>query len=130
MTTTVDLLDALCAHLTEFELPTIASVHVAAAIPAPQVTVQLACHQPPEIARALLTWADTLTRVTAEAWRVPCGDSVHLSVMGLLPSGASVQVYGGMRFIQEGFGADLGPAATTIPLAALRHLAALREATA
>ena len=95
MTTTVDLLAALCAHLAEFELPAIASVHVAAALPAPQVTVQLACHDPSAIAQALLAWADTLTEVTAQAWRVPTGDSVHLSVTGLLPDGASVLVYGG-----------------------------------
>jgi hypothetical protein len=31
MNGTVDLLNALCAHLTEFELPAIASVHVGTA---------------------------------------------------------------------------------------------------
>jgi hypothetical protein len=67
MTTTVDLLGELCTHLAEFELLTIALMHVAASVPAPQMTVQLACHQPPQIARALLARAD----VTTEAWRVP-----------------------------------------------------------
>ena len=68
MTTTVDLLAAGCAHLAEFELPAIASVHVSAALSAPQVTVQLACHELSAIAQGLLAWADTLTQVTAQTW--------------------------------------------------------------
>jgi hypothetical protein len=73
MTTTVDLLAAIGTHLTEFELPTIASVHVAAAMSAPLVTVQLAYRQPSALAQALLAWAETLTEVTAEMWRTPRG---------------------------------------------------------
>ncbi len=131
MTTTVDLLAALCAHLTEFELPAIASVYVAASLSAPQVTVQLACHQPSVIAQGLLAWADTLTEVTAEAWRVPWGDSVHLSVTGLLPDGASVLVYGSHATTRRGFGTDLAPdAATTMPLSMLRHAAIIEEVRA
>jgi hypothetical protein len=131
MTTTVDLLDAIRAHLAEFELPAISSMHVAASIPTPQVAVQLADHQPPHIARALLAWADTLVGVTAEMWRVPQGDCVHLSVTGLLTGGACIQVYGSLRFIERGLGADLAPdATTTIPLAALRQAATLGDVTA
>ena len=129
MNSTVDLLAGRRAHLAEFELPAIASVHVTASISAPQVIVQLACHEPSAIAQGLLTWADTLTEVTAEAWRAPRGDSVHLSVAGLLPGGASVQVYGGLGGIHRSLGADLPPDATTIPLAALRHAATIKEAT-
>jgi hypothetical protein len=130
MNSTIDLLTALRAHLAEFELPAIASVHVAASISAPQVTVQLACHEPSAIAQGLLTWADTLTGVTAAAWRIPRGGSVHLSVTGLLPGDASVQVYGGLWGIHCGLGADLAPdATTTIPLAALRHATTIKEAT-
>ena len=131
MTTTVDLLDAICAHLAEFELPAISSVHVAASISPPQVAVQLAGHQLPEIAGALLAWADTLVGVTVEAWRVPQGDCVHLSVTGQLTGGACIQVYGSFRFIERGLGADLAPdATTTIPLAVLRHAATLGDVTA
>jgi hypothetical protein len=132
MTTTVGLLDAICVHLTEFELPAISSVQVAASIPAPHMTVQLACHQPPQIARALLAWAGTLTEVTAEGWRVPQGYSVHLSVTGRLPGGASIRVYGATWAITgRDFGADLAPdATTTIPLVALRHATTPGEATA
>ena len=131
MTTIVDLLSAICAHLADFELPAISSVHVAALISTPQVTVQLAGHQPSEIARALLAWADTLTEVTAGAWRIPRGDSMHLSITGRLLGDAVVEVYGGMPFTQHGIGADLAADATTaIPMAILRHLAILGEVNA
>jgi hypothetical protein len=80
VTTTVDLLAAIGAHLAEFGPPPIASVLVTAAISAPHVTVQLASHDPAAMARGLLTSADTLTQVTAHARRVPRGESVHLSV--------------------------------------------------
>ena len=54
MTTIVDLLAAIGAHLAEFELPAIASVHVTAAMSTPQVTVQLDCRAPSVIAQGLL----------------------------------------------------------------------------
>jgi hypothetical protein len=129
MITTGDLLAALCAHLAEFELPAIASIHVSRS--APQVTVQLTHREPSVIAQGLLAWADTLTGITAQAWRVPQGDSVHLSVTGLLTCGASVLVYGGLWANHSGLGADLAPdATTTIPLAALRHAATVEEVRA
>jgi len=131
MNSIVDLLAAIGAHLAEFELPAIASVHVAASLSAPQVTVQLTCHEPPAIARGLLAWADTLTQVIAEAWRVPQGDSVHLSVTGLLPGGVSVLVYASLWATHRGLGTDLAPdATTTIPLPTLRHAATIKEARA
>ncbi|MGH3570481.1 MAG: hypothetical protein ACRDZY_08870 [Acidimicrobiales bacterium] len=129
MTTTGDLLAALCAHLAAFELPASASIHVSRS--APQVTVQLAHHEPSAIAQGLLAWADTLTEITAQAWRVPQGDSVHLSVTGQLASGATVLVYGGLWATHSGLGTDLAPdATTTIPLAALRHTATVEEMSA
>ncbi len=130
MTTTIDLLIAIGAHLTEFELPVTASVHVAAAMSGPQVTVQLSGRAPFALAEELLAWADTLTEVSAELWRLPQGDSVHLSVTGLLSGGAAVQVYGVMRVTDRGLGADLAPSATrTLPLATLHHLATPGQAT-
>jgi FtsP/CotA-like multicopper oxidase with cupredoxin domain len=117
MTTTVDLLAALGTHLAEFELPAIASVNLAAAMSAPQVTVQLSCDAPSVIAQGLLAWADTLTEITAQAWRVPRGEWVHLSVTGLLPGGAAIQIYGALPVTHRGPGADLAPGATTtLPL--------------
>jgi hypothetical protein len=89
-TTVVALLDSLRAHLTEFELPELCSVHVTRY--GPNVTAQLASRrESPEIASALLAWADTLTGVTTEAWLVPGDDSVHLSVLGQLPRGVWVR---------------------------------------
>jgi hypothetical protein len=122
MTPTVELLTAIHTHLTDFELPPIASVNVASSTSPPQVSVQLACHEPPAIAAALLAWADTLTEVTAHAWRVPRGDSVHLSVTGLLHHGAPVLVYDGLWDTHHHLGADLPPGArSTLPLTTLRH---------
>jgi hypothetical protein len=130
MTTVVDQLDSLRAHLAAFEVPELCSVHATRSWDGPSVTAQLACHQPPQIATGLLAWADTLTEVTAEAWRVPSGDSVHLSVIGRLPEGISIRVYGGVPFTQHGIGADLAPdTSTTVPLAVLRHLATPGEVT-
>lgn len=132
MTTTVDLLTAIGTHLAEFELPPIASVHVATYyLSGAQVTVQLACREPSAIAAGLLAWADTLTDITAQAWRVPRGDSVHLSVTGLLPGGGTVLIYGALQTATSALGADLAPnATTTIPLTALRHAVTRGEARA
>jgi len=131
MTTMVELLAAIGTHVGAFELPAVASVHIAAGMPVPPVTVQLRRHEPRAVARGLVAWADTLSQVTVEAWRVPEGDSTHLSVAGLLPSGTAIRIYGGLSASTGDLRADLAPdAATTIPLAALRHAASIEEATA
>jgi hypothetical protein len=128
MNTVVDRLDSLRAHLTAFELPELYSVNVITASGGPTVSAQLACHHLPQIATGLLVWADTLTDVTIEAWRVPSGDSVHLSVIGRLPDGVTIRVYGGMAFTVHGIGANLAPdASTTVPWALLRERATLGE---
>lgn len=130
MNATVDLLDAIRAHLTAFELPQLYSVNVITAMGSPRVSTQLAAHHSPEIAAGLLVWADTLTHVTTEAWRVPSGDSVHLSVIGRLAEGVTIRVYGGLPLTPHGIGADLTPdTSTTMPLAVLRHLATPGEVT-
>jgi hypothetical protein len=128
MSTVVDRLDSLRAHLADFEVPELYSVTVLNAWGGLDVSAQLACHHPPEIASGLLVWADTLTDVTIEAWRVPSGDTVHLSVIGRLPGGVSIRVYGGVPFTQRGIGADLAPdASTTVSLAVLRERATLGQ---
>jgi hypothetical protein len=120
--TTAELLEGLCAHLTDFELPPLCSVNLTQAFSGATVSAQLTHHTPPQTRSALLAWADTLTEVTAEAWRVPSGESVHLSVLGHLPSGVPIRVYGGVAFTEHGIGAELAPdATTTIPLATLRE---------
>jgi hypothetical protein len=128
MTTTVDLLAVVCAHLADFELSAIASVHVSAALSAPQVTAQLARRELSGTAQGLLAWADTLTQVTAQAWQVPRGNSVRLSVTGRLPGDALVLVYGGLWATHRALGTDLPLDATrTIPLPTLRHAAIVVE---
>jgi hypothetical protein len=128
--TATDLLDSLRAHLAEFDLPDLYSVNVTQSFSGPSVTAQLACHTPPQTGPALLAWADTLAEVTAEAWRVPSGEDVHLSVIGRLPSGVSIRVYAGVVFTEHGIGADLPPdASTTVPLTTLRQQLTLRKMT-
>jgi hypothetical protein len=128
MTSTADLITALTAHLDEFELPAMASVRASAYTS--QVTVQLPSSTPSSIAQALLAWADTLTEITAEAWRDPQGDGVHLSVTGLLPGGTTVEIYGALPVTDHVPGADLTPGATTtVTLTTLRHLATPGHAT-
>ena len=68
-TTVVALLDSLRTHLTEFELPELCSVHVTRY--GSNVTGQLVCHEAPQIAGALLAWAETLIEVTAEHGAYP-----------------------------------------------------------
>ena len=125
------LLDSLRTHLAECELPQLCSVYVTRYASGPNVTAQLASRrEAPEIADALLAWANTLTNVTAEAWRVPSGDSVHLSVVGQLSGGVWGGVYGAVPFTAHGLGADLAPnASTSVPLAVLRQWATVGEVT-
>jgi hypothetical protein len=129
-TTAMDLLDSIRAHLAAFDLSDLWSVHVVASLSGPNVDVQLSRRESSEIADALLAWADTFTEVTAEAWRVPNGDSVHLSVIGRLPGGVSVRVFGGVPFTGRGLGGDLAPdTSTTVPLAVLREQATVGQVT-
>ena len=128
MSTVTDLLAAVGSHLAAFEVPDLYSVNLAASVHFPQVSAQLVAHNLPQIAAGLLAWADTLIGTTADTWRVPQGDSVHLSVTGRLPDGAGIRIYGAVPFAEHGPGSGLTPgAAATMPLGALRHLADLGE---
>ncbi|QWF80680.1 hypothetical protein HUW46_04103 [Amycolatopsis sp. CA-230715] len=64
----------------------------------PPVTVHVNPSTLPELAETLLAWAKTLDDVSAELWRVPSGDSVHLDIIGRLASGVRVRVFGGTDF--------------------------------
>jgi len=129
MNVAVDLLDSVRTHLVDFELPALWSIDITTSATGPRVNVQLATHQRPGIAGGLLTWADTLGEVTAEAWRVPGGESVHLSVIGRLSDGATVRVYGGVPFTGLNVGVELAPDVhITIPLAVLSAMATPGEA--
>ena len=132
MTTTIgELLDAIGKHLVAFELPEPCTVSVTPSTLTPNVSAQLTGDAAPQIAAALLCWADTLTDPTADAWRAPRGDTIHLAVTGRLPGGTTVRVYGGMPFRERGPGGDLAPGARSpLLLGALRSVAALGEAPA
>ena len=101
--TTLALLTSIRDHLATFELPEPwnVSVHTSAFHSREQIAVHLDSSTLPITASALLTWADTLTSITAEAWRVPDGSSVHLAVRGRLEDGTTVEVFGGVPHDQR-----------------------------
>src|SRR6476469_1130013 len=109
-TTMIRLLDAIRGHLTTHRLAAeIASVKVDAdMINVDHVVVHLWSVQLPALAAALLDWADTLTSISATAWRPPGDHSVHLSITGRLADKTAVEVYGGVDYTDELFG-DLQP---------------------
>ena len=121
------VLAALSEHLITFDLACpIWSISVQQEVVGHSITVQLNCHALPELADALLGWADTLTDVTAEAWRPPSGHSVHLIVTGHLPTGTPLKVYGGLPHTTQMFGPYLEPGdRQTVPLGLLRQWADL-----
>jgi hypothetical protein len=127
--TTIEVLEATGAHLRAFELPTPWSVTIHPHYTGEaHVEIQLPRRDAPELASALLAWADTLTAVTAEAWRIPDGASVHLSITGHLPSSASMRVYGDLPHTEHGLGGDLDPDTTTpLLLSTLRQHATSKE---
>jgi hypothetical protein len=115
--TFVQAAELLAAHLAGHQLPepsslTVAQVHSA--------TVA-------SVAAQLLAWADTLTTVTAQAWRPPDGDRVHLSIASTLTGPADtveLDVYGGADADPALF-SDLAPGEhRTVPLGHLRTWAA------
>jgi hypothetical protein len=126
----VDLPARISTHLGAFELPPVASIHITAGAAAPQVTVQLTRRNAAALGQALLAWADTLTQVTPDKRRHLQGDSMHLSITGSLPDATVVLVYGGLPTNRGELDAVLSPDRTTLSLAALRHAATTREASA
>jgi hypothetical protein len=87
------LLAAIGEHLAAFELAAPASVEVRTIASDGPVSVQLDQLGLPAVAAELLAWADTLTDVSAHAWRTHGGDSVHLRLLGRLTDGTGVRVY-------------------------------------
>ena len=102
MNTTMVFLDAIRDHLDLHVLGPVASVNVTSG-PDP-IWVQLgATRKLPEVAEALVTWAETLDEVSAQIWRTPAGTSVHLIVNGRMPCGVPVHVYGAVAFSEDVF---------------------------
>jgi hypothetical protein len=85
-------------HLGGFDLMEPVHVTVRSAGDGPKATVQLPGRSLPELALALLAWADTLDNVTAMAWRPhwPDDQQLHLEVRGNLTDNTPVKVFGGL----------------------------------
>jgi hypothetical protein len=109
--TFVRLLDTIREHLDTHPVPAqIASVEVRInSLDGEHAAVHLRTLDLPELAAALLAWADTLTEITATAWRPPDGERVHLSVSGRLGDNLAVTVYSGVPYTPTVFGTDLQP---------------------
>ncbi|WP_020670424.1 hypothetical protein [Amycolatopsis nigrescens] len=99
MSTRYDLmpyLDALREHLKRHDLPAPVGVQVTTwkepvAVELHEVTVA-------EVARALLAWSSTLAGATLTVWRPPNGLSVYLTIVGRLPGGIPVHVWGSVSY--------------------------------
>jgi hypothetical protein len=124
------LLDSIREHLATYDLPEpwSVSVHRVPVYGRAQVSVQLTSTAFPALASVLLAWADTLADVRAEAWRVPDGSSVHLSMRGRLEDGTTVHVFDGVPYDAR-FQLDADQQ-QPISLAFLREWAAFDEGVA
>jgi hypothetical protein len=109
--TLVQAATMLAAHLADHALPEPASLRVSSRGLHSEVMAQLGSTTVPTVATDLLAWADTLRTVTVEAWRVPAGDRVQLSIASMLtgPAGTiELDVFGAVEYDAAEF-ADLKP---------------------
>jgi hypothetical protein len=96
--TFVQVVRLLARHLADHALPQPVCLEVISRAHRSRLTVQVQSMTVPEVAAAVLGWADTLTTVTVQAWRSPAGDRVHLSMASALdgPAGTvELTVFGG-----------------------------------
>jgi hypothetical protein len=128
--TTTTFLAAMHEHLSTFELPEPwgVTVHAEPAYGQDAVRVQLRGGSLPYVAGVLLAWADTLTDVTAQTWRVPDGYSVHLSIRGRLADGTAVPVFDGVD--HDAVFALASSEQRSVSLACLREWATLDQGAA
>jgi hypothetical protein len=101
----------LATHLTTHALPELASLMVTSGIGRLELTAQLNSPTTPALASALLAWTETLSAVTAQAWRPLHGDRVQICLHSSLPSptGAlDLCVYGAVTHTPAQF-PDLAP---------------------
>jgi hypothetical protein len=99
----------LAAHLADHTLPEPAYLRLNTRNGHSEVAAQLHATTLGTVARDLLAWAQTLPAVTAQAWRVPAGDRVHLSIASTLtgPAGTiELDIFGAMAYDPTQF-ADL-----------------------
>ncbi|MGH3778332.1 MAG: hypothetical protein ACRDRR_21755 [Pseudonocardiaceae bacterium] len=101
----------LAGHLADHALPEPVSLSVTTSYGDSTATAQLRGDTVPGIAGDLIDWADTLSVVTADAWRPSERDRVHLSIRGTLtgPAGTvALKVFGAVDYDPLRF-ADLQP---------------------
>ncbi|MGH3822553.1 MAG: hypothetical protein ACRDRA_06895 [Pseudonocardiaceae bacterium] len=96
--TFVQAAERLAMHLVHHQLPEPALMGVTLMWGHPQVRVQLHSQSLADVVAGLLIWTRTLSTVTVEAWRVPQGGRVQLSIASTLasPTGGVIEldVYG------------------------------------
>lgn len=95
--TFVQTAEMLAAYLADHQLPEPALLGVTVMWGCPLARVQLHSHTLAEVAAELLTWTQTLSTLTLQAWRIPAGDRVQLSVVSTLTApagGMELDVYG------------------------------------
>lgn len=91
----------LAAHLAEHTLPEPTSLRVNTRGLHSELTVQLRATTVGTVAIDLMAWADTVPVATGEAWRVPAGDRVQLSIASTLtgPAGTvELDVFGAVHY--------------------------------
>ena len=91
----------LAAHPADHTLPEPASLRVSTGDGHSQVRAQLRSSTTLTVARDLLAWADSLTTVTVETWRIPAGDRMHLSIANTLAGPTStveLDVFGAVAY--------------------------------
>jgi hypothetical protein len=99
----------LADHLADHALPEPAYLRVNTRHGHSEVAAQLHATTLGTLATDLLAWATTLPTVTAQAWRVPAGDRIHLSITSTLtgPAGTiELDVFGAVAYDPAHF-ADL-----------------------
>ncbi|MBK1785230.1 hypothetical protein [Prauserella cavernicola] len=121
-------LDAIRAHLVRHNLPGAIGVRVTTW--REPVKVQLDGWDLTEVAGQLCSWAASLDGSTAELHRLADGSRVLVTVVGRLPCGAPVHVYGAVRYTRTAL-PDLPVAVTQeVPVWVLRGWARGRQGVA
>jgi len=87
-----ELVAAVREHLAAFAVPDPVAVELATV--GDPLRVQLRSADLAGICSDLLTWADTLDRISAQVWRLDEGRTLHIALHGRLAGGVPIVVYG------------------------------------
>jgi hypothetical protein len=96
--TFVQAAETLAVHLADYQLPEMALLGVLTEGGRSEVRAQVQPHTLGGIAAELMIWAQTLSTLAIQVWRVPDGDRVQLAITSTLsgPAGeVGLTVYGG-----------------------------------